>query len=69
MNKFYLTLATIFAILFLITFFALENANKQLKHFQKLNKAYEMYINRDLRFKEYIEQNQLNELKYLLERE
>lgn len=68
MQRFYLILATIFAFLFLLTFFHLKSLDNRLEYSQKLNKAYEMYVNKDLRFKEYIENNNLDELKYLLER-
>ncbi|OOC42778.1 hypothetical protein [Thermosipho sp. 1074] len=68
MQKFYLILITIFAFLFLFTFFSYEKIKNELNYSKKLNKAYEMYVNGDLRFEKYVNENNLNELKYLLER-
>ncbi|ABR30399.1 hypothetical protein SU69_02725 [Thermosipho melanesiensis] len=68
MQKFYLILITVFGILFLFTFFSYENVKEKYEYAQKLNKAYEMFVNGDVRFEDYITKNKLDELNYLLER-
>ncbi|QTA38097.1 hypothetical protein JYK00_00685 [Thermosipho ferrireducens] len=66
MKKFYLVLLTIFAFLFLITFYNMTAAKKQIQQYQVLVKAYEMYINKNANFESFVKENNIKELEYLL---
>jgi lipopolysaccharide biosynthesis regulator YciM len=68
-QKLPLLLATIFCILFVTTYLYNVNLIKQLQRFQKIAKAYELYVSDSKDFSKYIEDNNLKELTYLVEKQ
>jgi len=68
-QKLSLLLATIFCILFVITYLYNVNLVSHLQRFQKIVKAYELYVSDSKDFSKYVEDNNLEELSYLVEKQ
>ncbi|QAV32555.1 hypothetical protein SAMN04488510_1446 [Fervidobacterium changbaicum] len=62
-------LATVFCVLFLVTYLYNVKLFSQLQRAQKLIKAYELYVADSKDFSKYVEDNKLKELTYLVEKQ
>jgi hypothetical protein len=66
LEKFFLILLTVFALLFLLSFQAFVSVRSQLRRAEKIVEAYRMYVSEDYEnFERYVEKNDLKELKNL----
>lgn len=65
-ERIFLIFATIFSLLFLITYIYNVNQSNQLSRARKVIKAYELYVSESKDFPEFVKQNDLKELNWLL---
>lgn len=65
-EKVALVFATIFCLLFIVTYLYNVNQSNQLSHAQKVIKAYELYLSESKDFADFVKQNNLKELDWLL---
>jgi tetratricopeptide (TPR) repeat protein len=66
LEKFFLILLTVFALLFLLSFQAFVSVRSQLRRAEKIVEAYRMYVSEDYEnFERYVEKNDLKEFKNL----
>ncbi|MGB9789575.1 MAG: tetratricopeptide repeat protein [Thermotoga caldifontis] len=66
LEKFFLVLLTVFALLFLLSFQAFVSMRTQLKRNERIIEAYKLYVNEDYdRFEQYIKVHGLKELENL----
>ncbi|AEH50461.1 tetratricopeptide repeat protein [Pseudothermotoga thermarum] len=65
-ERFFLVLLTIFASMFLISFYICKEQYAQINRMKRIIKAYELFaMGKYPEFSNYVEQNRLNELLYL----
>lgn len=65
-QKITLIIGTLFAILFLITYFSNVKLTQKLEYKDKILKAYELYLNNSKEFSTYVKTNKLKELEWLV---
>ncbi|WP_165276215.1 hypothetical protein [Thermotoga sp. Ku-13t] len=66
LEKFFLVLLTVFALLFLLSFQAFVSVRAQLKRSERIIEAYKLYVSEDYdRFERYVETHGLKELESL----
>lgn len=65
-EKVLLTFTTIFSLLFLVTYIYNANQSNQLSRVKKVIKAYELYLSESKDFLDFVKQNDLKELNWLL---
>ncbi|WP_448374609.1 tetratricopeptide repeat protein [Fervidobacterium sp.] len=68
-QKFLLILATVFCILFILTFLHDVRISAELQRSKKLIKAYELYASDSKDFSKFVEDNKLSELNILLQKQ
>ncbi|MFN6991724.1 MAG: tetratricopeptide repeat protein [Fervidobacterium sp.] len=65
-HKIILVIGTLFAILFLITYFSNVKLTQKLEYKAKIIKAYELYLNDSKEFSFFVKSNKLKELEWLV---
>lgn len=67
-SKFFMLLVTVFAALFLLSFFYSRMLRNEVHLLKKMVKAYELYVNGSEDFEKFVKENNLKDLNWLADR-